>query len=102
MTHGYQSRFDQNLWQWFRNDNAGTVPQFAVMRITGIITQFGRPVITIDQPDTSSSQCYLINGPSAVASGGRGQGTYGPAVVVRYTGADPAAGLPGGLRASPG
>ena len=57
----------------FRNDNAGTAPAFGVMRVTGgTAGQF----VTIDQPSTAFKRRYLVNGPSDVATGKFGLGTW--------------------------
>lgn len=65
----------------FRNESGEEVPKYAVMRITGVVTLGGQPVLKIDKPNDDPQQIYLVNGPVAVAhnSGGtpgRGIGSF--------------------------
>jgi hypothetical protein len=62
---------DSNVWQEFRNDNAGTVPAFGIMRTTGIVVvEAGRVVLTTDQPNAYGDTGFcMINGPVDVDAG---------------------------------
>ena len=57
----------------FRNDSGETIPAFAVLMPTGMTTQNGRPIITVDKPNGYGARShYMINGPYAVVGGGIG------------------------------
>lgn len=60
----------------FRNDNAGTVPAHGCLRITGMATVKGKPILTIDQPNTTFGRLYLVNGQNQVATGKTGWGYF--------------------------
>jgi hypothetical protein len=60
----------------FRNDYAGEVPAYAVMRVTGTAEVGGKVIPTIDQPNTDFGRLYLVNGKKAVADDGYGVGTW--------------------------
>lgn len=57
----------------FRNDEAETVPAYAVMQVSTADLDRNRPFVTVVQP-TSSGTIYLINGPRDVAAGDYGVG----------------------------
>jgi hypothetical protein len=77
----------------FRNDNSGTVPAYGLMRVTGMATVEGKTIFTIDQPNTTFSRIYLVNGPTEVLTGKRSWGTWlWHADYVLYTAATPAYG----------
>lgn len=86
MTHASDSRLQQNAWNYFKNVSAETIPAFAVMRVTGTIQVEGMTAITCAKPNSSSFSFYVVNGPAAVRAGFFGQCTYGPSLVVRYSG----------------
>lgn len=54
----------------FRNDSNETIPAYAVMRVTGVVTTQSIPVITVAKPSSTFQRLYLVNGPLAVASSG--------------------------------
>lgn len=57
----------------FKNDSAESVPPFGVMRVTGIETIGGRPIVKIGKPNTYGSQySHYVNGPIEVAAGAYG------------------------------
>lgn len=61
----------------FRNDSGETVPEWAVMRVTGMATS-GIICPTITKPDTTFSRLYMVNGPRLVPPyTGYGQTGYG-------------------------
>lgn len=68
---------DRNLGKIaFRNDNAGTVPAYGVMRVTGMVTVEGKTLFKTDKPNTTFSRLYLVNGPTEVLTGKRSWGTW--------------------------
>lgn len=76
----------QMSWVGFVNNNAGTVPPFGVMRVTGIsIVEAGRVVLTCDQPNSYGdlANC-VINGPVNVASGAYGSCTRAWMTLALY------------------
>lgn len=56
----------------FRNDSADTIPAYGVMRVTGLTNYAGQAVITVDEPSTTFSNLYLLNGSMDVAADGDG------------------------------
>ena len=54
----------------FRNDSNETIPAYAAMRVTGVVTTMSIPVITVAKPSSTFQGLYLINGPLPVASSG--------------------------------
>jgi hypothetical protein len=86
----------------FRNDYAGEVPAYAVMRVTGTAEVGGKVILTIDQPNTDFGRLYLVNGKKTVADDGYGVGTWlWDADWVLYDDANtPAAGESWGPQAS--
>ena len=60
----------------FRNDYAGTLPAYGVLRVTGATTVSDDTFFTVDRPDTSFARLYLVNGPEDVADDGFGWGTW--------------------------
>lgn len=61
----------------FRNDNAGTVPAHAVMRVTGMVQVDGAfYAFTTNKPDTTFYRLYLVNGSEDVPTGVYGWGTW--------------------------
>jgi hypothetical protein len=74
----------------FLNQNAGSIPAYGVVRVTGVsIVEAGRVVLTVDQPNTYGCQanCF-INGPVAVSPGQYGYCTRSGALVALYDTAD--------------
>jgi len=76
-------------WFPFRNDNAGTIPAFGVMRITGVEERHGNALYTVDKPSTTFQRLYLINGPLDVPAGGYGSGTFDVAYALCSSSASP-------------
>jgi hypothetical protein len=60
----------------FRNDYAGTVPAYGLLRIETLTTIDGSPCFTVDRPDSTFNRLYLVNGPDDVAQNGFGWGTF--------------------------
>jgi hypothetical protein len=62
----------------FKNNNAGTVPAWGLMRITGRVaaTSTVGGYLTTDKPDSTYRWLYLVNGPSDVVAAGYGYGTF--------------------------
>jgi hypothetical protein len=60
----------------FRNDSGEAVPAHAVMRVTGMATVERKNLFTISKPNTTFGRLYLVNGPTGVAIGKRGWGTW--------------------------
>lgn len=60
----------------FRNDYAGTVPAYGVLRVTGLVSSDDVQVYKVDRPDTSFARLYLVNGPEDVAQNAFGWGTW--------------------------
>jgi hypothetical protein len=54
----------------FRNDSNETIPAYAAMRVTGVVTTMSIPVITVAKPSSTFQGLYLVNGPLPVASSG--------------------------------
>jgi hypothetical protein len=54
----------------FRNDSGETIPAYAAMRVTGVVTAASVPVITVAKPSSTFQGLYLVNGPLPVASSG--------------------------------
>lgn len=79
-------------WFPFRNDNAGTIPAFGVMRITGVEERHGNALYTVDKPSTTFQRLYMINGPLDVPAGGYGSGTFDVAYALCSSSASPAYG----------
>lgn len=61
----------------FRNDYAGTIPAFGVLRVTGATLVAGVKVLTVDRPDSSFARLYLVNGPTPVAEAEDDEEHYG-------------------------
>jgi hypothetical protein len=49
-------------WLAFRNDSGETIPPFAVLRITGVVTIAGRAVLTVSKPNADGGTFYAVNG----------------------------------------
>lgn len=62
-------------WLAFRNDSGETIPPFAVLRITGVVTIEGRAVLTVAKPNADGGTFYAVNGAVSVVSGGYGSCT---------------------------
>jgi hypothetical protein len=60
----------------FRNDYAGTLPAYGVLRITGVATIDDVPYFTVDRPSSSFHRLYLVNGSDDVADDAYGWGTF--------------------------
>lgn len=60
----------------FKNVNAGTVPAYGVMRITGATIVDTFPYLTTDQPDSTYRWLYLVNGADPVATNAFGWGVW--------------------------
>ena len=60
----------------FRNDYAGVVPAYAVMRVTGTAAVGGKTIPTIDQPNSDFKRLYLVNGKKPVPDNGYGVGSW--------------------------
>ena len=71
-------------WLAFRNDSGETIPAFAVMRITGVVTIEGRAVLTVAKPNADSLKNVLFNSSASVSSGGYGSGTYEFPCYAKY------------------
>ncbi len=74
----------------FLNQNAGTIPAYGVVRVTGVsIVEAGRVVLTVDQPNAYGCQanCF-INGTVAVSAGQYGSCMRAGALVALYDTAD--------------
>ena len=71
-------------WLAFRNDSGETIPAFAAMRITGVVTIEGRSVIKVDKPNDDNLTNLLFNSPVNVPSGGYGSGTHEFPCYAKY------------------
>lgn len=84
---------DNLQWVGIRNDNAGSIPPFGCVRVTGVvIVEAGRVVVSVDQPNTYGCQSNcLINGPVNVGttSGSQwGTATRSGIITALYDSAD--------------
>jgi hypothetical protein len=85
--------FDRQHWLEFVNANAGQIPAYAIVRVTGVSSvEAGRVVLTVDQPNAfgCQSNCF-VNGPVPVSAGQYGYCTRSGPMVALY---DPADGTP--------
>lgn len=76
----------------FRNDSGEAIPQYAIMRVTGMVTVNSRSILTVAKPNTFGSQySHVVNGFVEVASGAYGSCTANFPAKIKYNGT-PAAG----------
>lgn len=85
----------------FRNQSGEIIPAYACMRITGGVESGSTQIVTVSKPSTTFQRLYLINGPSQVAVGADGTGTWlSDAAYVLYETGTPAYGESWGPKAS--
>jgi hypothetical protein len=61
----------------------GTIPAYAVMRVTGVVEVKKETLLTIDQQDASDGP-VVFNGPEPIPGGGYGIAQSGPVVVAYF------------------
>ncbi|HLJ10988.1 MAG TPA: hypothetical protein VKU82_07360 [Planctomycetaceae bacterium] len=84
------SAFDSQQWTEFVNNNAGQIPAYAIVRVTGLsVVRPGRVVLSVDQPNAFGCQanCF-VNGPVPVSAGQYGYATRSGPVLALYDAAD--------------
>lgn len=72
-------------WLPFRNDSAETIPPFAMMEVSGVVTDTNRAVLTCIKP-TDDGRFFVSNGPFSVGSGDTGSCCASETRIVSYSG----------------
>lgn len=71
----------------FKNTSSSQAPPYAIMAVTGSTTYRGLPVLKIAKPGTTFYRRFLVNGATAVGSGGQGfTQRPGEHYIIGYTG----------------
>lgn len=84
----------------FKNIDTQTVPAFAVMQVTGSVTEDGVAFLECRQPGTTLGSDFAVNGPSQVRPGEKGMCCRQGDLQVLYDEGSPQAGQAWGPRAN--
>jgi hypothetical protein len=96
--HDSRASFFRKPWVRVRNTTSTAIAPYSVMRIAGATEHRGEIVYTVAQPNSTSYDWYLVNGPKRIPGTGETTKPEGSATFlttggyVRYTGSTPTLG----------